>query len=247
MLLVFVELFCVRSRKSHVIYSFSDCLWVSQLWCPALNREKEEKREEKKWGEGTDKMTLLLFIVLASAAVRWVLVFITTKSWSFADVSHHLCQKLSTFFLIVCFYYSVHFSLFQVLEELDGLRKKPDAQAEEILSIEKLIAEAYSVIDKAVKVGTLHRNTGARRKSRLARRKKAVEIHHGWYTPAPAPEPAPALAATTWLYFSISLEGGYGKVLHREYCTLVTIAHLFWPFGWLIKRLIFLYAPCWIK
>ncbi|KAI6687271.1 hypothetical protein NL676_024099 [Syzygium grande] len=74
----------------------------------------------------------------------------------------------------------------KVLEELDGLRKKPDAQAEEILQIEKLIAEAYSVIDKAVKVGTLHRNTGARRKSRLARRKKAVEIHHGWYTPAQA-------------------------------------------------------------
>ncbi|KAI3441518.1 uncharacterized protein J3R85_002102 [Psidium guajava] len=74
----------------------------------------------------------------------------------------------------------------KVLEELDGLRKKSDAQAEDILLIEKLIAEAYSVIDKAVKVGTLHRNTGARRKSRLARRKKAVEIHHGWYTPAPA-------------------------------------------------------------
>ncbi|KAF2287363.1 hypothetical protein GH714_039749 [Hevea brasiliensis] len=74
----------------------------------------------------------------------------------------------------------------KVLEALDDLRKKPDAQAEEVLPIEKLIAEAYSVIDKAVKVGTLHRNTGARRKSRLARRKKAVEIHHGWYTPAPA-------------------------------------------------------------
>ena len=69
---------------------------------------------------------------------------------------------------------------------MDVLRKKPDAQAEEVLSIEKLIAEAYSVIDKAVKVGTLHRNTGARRKSRLAMRKKAVEIHHGWYTPVPA-------------------------------------------------------------
>ncbi|GLU18127.1 hypothetical protein SLE2022_344440 [Rubroshorea leprosula] len=75
----------------------------------------------------------------------------------------------------------------KAFEALDGLRKKRDAQAEEILSIEKLIAEAYSVIDKAVKVGTLHRNTGARRKSRLARRKKAVEIHHGWYTPAPVP------------------------------------------------------------
>ncbi|KAK9268395.1 hypothetical protein L1049_000144 [Liquidambar formosana] len=73
----------------------------------------------------------------------------------------------------------------KVLEALDVLRKKSDAIAEEVLPVEKLIAEAYSVIDKAVKVGTLHRNTGARRKSRLARRKKAVEIHHGWYTPDP--------------------------------------------------------------
>lgn len=76
--------------------------------------------------------------------------------------------------------------LLQVLEALDVLRKKTDAQAEEILPIEKLIGEAYSIIDRAVKVGTLHRNTGARRKSRLARRKKAVEIHHGWYTPVAA-------------------------------------------------------------
>ncbi|GJU71900.1 30S ribosomal protein S20, chloroplastic [Tanacetum coccineum] len=75
----------------------------------------------------------------------------------------------------------------KVLEELDVLRKKTDAQPEEVVGIEKLIAEAYSVIDKAIQVGTLHRNTGARRKSRLARRKKAVEIHHGWYTPEPIP------------------------------------------------------------
>ncbi|GMY31893.1 30S ribosomal protein S20, chloroplastic [Fagus crenata] len=69
-----------------------------------------------------------------------------------------------------------------VLEALDVLKKKPDVATEEIVQVEKLIAEAYFVIDKAVKVGTLHRNTGARRKSRLAQRKKAVEIHHGWYT-----------------------------------------------------------------
>ncbi|CAI9088713.1 OLC1v1022097C1 [Oldenlandia corymbosa var. corymbosa] len=83
----------------------------------------------------------------------------------------------------------------KVLEELEVLRKKPDAQPDEVLQIEKLIAEAYSVIDKAVKVGTLHRNTGARRKSRLARSKKAVEIHHGWYSPVAA-EPATAAAPT---------------------------------------------------
>ncbi|CAA0816325.1 30S ribosomal protein S20- chloroplastic [Striga hermonthica] len=71
----------------------------------------------------------------------------------------------------------------KVLVALEVLRKKPEAQPEEVLPIEKLIGEAYSCIDKAVKVGTLHRNTGARRKSRLARRKKAVEIKLGWYTP----------------------------------------------------------------
>ncbi|XP_071691929.1 small ribosomal subunit protein bS20c-like [Rutidosis leptorrhynchoides] len=75
----------------------------------------------------------------------------------------------------------------KVLEELEVLRKKSDAQPEEVIGIEKLIAEAYSVIDKAIQVGTLHKNTGARRKSRLARRKKAVEIHHGWYAPEPTP------------------------------------------------------------
>ncbi|KAL0900052.1 hypothetical protein Bca101_084013 [Brassica carinata] len=81
----------------------------------------------------------------------------------------------------------------KVLEALDGLKKKPDAQPDEIVTVEKLIGEAYSAIDKAVKVRALHKNTGARRKSRLARRKKAVEIHHGWYVPGTA---APAEAVT---------------------------------------------------
>ncbi|KAG7582025.1 Ribosomal protein S20 [Arabidopsis suecica] len=71
----------------------------------------------------------------------------------------------------------------KVLEALEGLKKKTDAQPDEIVTVEKLIGEAYSAIDKAVKVKALHKNTGARRKSRLARRKKAVEIHHGWYVP----------------------------------------------------------------
>ncbi|KAJ4865820.1 hypothetical protein Rs2_49408 [Raphanus sativus] len=76
----------------------------------------------------------------------------------------------------------------KVLEALDGLKKKADAVPDEIVTVEKLIGEAYSAIDKAVKVRALHKNTGARRKSRLARRKKAVEIHHGWYVPAAAAE-----------------------------------------------------------
>ncbi|CAN0891292.1 30S ribosomal protein S20, chloroplastic [Linum grandiflorum] len=78
----------------------------------------------------------------------------------------------------------------QVLEALLKLRKKKEAEPEEVLPIETLIAEAYSVIDKAVKVGSLHRNTGARRKSRLARGKRAVTIYHGWYTPSSTEESA---------------------------------------------------------
>lgn len=80
------------------------------------------------------------------------------------------------------------------MEALEGLKKKADAEPGEIVTVEKLIGEAYSAIDKAVKVKALHKNTGARRKSRLARRKKAVEIHHGWYVPDAA-EAAVTMAA----------------------------------------------------
>ncbi|KAI8557811.1 hypothetical protein RHMOL_Rhmol04G0039300 [Rhododendron molle] len=73
----------------------------------------------------------------------------------------------------------------KVLKALELLRRKKNAKPKEVLPIEQLIAEAYSAIDKAVRKGVLHRNTGKRRKSRLARRKTAVEIRHGWYTPAP--------------------------------------------------------------
>jgi small subunit ribosomal protein S20 len=82
---------------------------------------------------------------------------------------------MNCFYEVLDRYCEFVFQIFQVLEALDVLKKKPDAASEEIVQVEKLIAKAYSVIDKAVKVGTLHRNTGARRKSRLAQRKKAVE------------------------------------------------------------------------
>jgi small subunit ribosomal protein S20 len=50
-----------------------------------------------------------------------------------------------------------------------------------------MISEAYKAIDKTVKVGAMHRNTGDHRKSRLARRKKAIEILRGWYVPNAEP------------------------------------------------------------
>ncbi|KAF0921139.1 hypothetical protein E2562_039074 [Oryza meyeriana var. granulata] len=79
----------------------------------------------------------------------------------------------------------------KVLKALEKLRKKADATPEDIVQIEKWISEAYKAIDKTVKVGAMHRNTGNHRKSMLARRKKAIEILRGWYVPNAEP------AATT--------------------------------------------------
>ncbi|VAH79082.1 unnamed protein product [Triticum turgidum subsp. durum] len=78
----------------------------------------------------------------------------------------------------------------KVFRALEKLRKKADAQPEEIIEIEKMISEAYKAIDKTVKVGAMHRNTGDHRKSRLARRKKAIEIIRGWYVPNAEPAAA---------------------------------------------------------
>lgn len=41
-------------------------------------------------------------------------------------------------------------------------------------TVEERLAAAYSKIDKAVKTGVLHRNTGARKKARLAKALKAT-------------------------------------------------------------------------
>ncbi|KAK9846286.1 hypothetical protein WJX81_001011 [Elliptochloris bilobata] len=52
--------------------------------------------------------------------------------------------------------------------------------------VEKLISEAYKEVDKAVSKGVIHKNTAARRKSRLAAAKRSTLINSGLYTPAPA-------------------------------------------------------------
>jgi small subunit ribosomal protein S20 len=50
----------------------------------------------------------------------------------------------------------------------------PSATEENVLELEKLISEATKTVDKAVAKGVLHKNTGARRKSRMARMKQGV-------------------------------------------------------------------------
>lgn len=41
--------------------------------------------------------------------------------------------------------------------------------------VETLLSEAFSEIDKAVSKGVIHKNTAARRKSRITHAKKALE------------------------------------------------------------------------
>lgn len=65
------------------------------------------------------------------------------------------------------------------LTAVDAYAANPSPEAKQ--EVQQHMAAAYSKIDKAVKCGVLHRNNGARKKSRLAaqmKRKQAVTA--GW-------------------------------------------------------------------
>jgi small subunit ribosomal protein S20 len=50
-----------------------------------------------------------------------------------------------------------------------------DPTPESLEMVDTRMSAAYSKIDRAVKRGVLHRNTGARKKSNIARLRKAIE------------------------------------------------------------------------
>ncbi|KAK3279050.1 hypothetical protein CYMTET_13044 [Cymbomonas tetramitiformis] len=67
--------------------------------------------------------------------------------------------------------------------EIDSL-VKDQAESEDAFALaEKLLADVYGEIDKAVKTGTIHKNTGDRRKSRLGRYKTTALTTLGLYSP----------------------------------------------------------------
>lgn len=76
-------------------------------------------------------------------------------------------------------------AVLQVFAAIAGLRiDLQQVQEEQVKPVETLISEAYQEIDKAVSKGVLKKNTGGRRKSRLALAKKKLLIDAGLYTPA---------------------------------------------------------------
>ncbi|CAI5475403.1 unnamed protein product, partial [Closterium sp. Yama58-4] len=62
---------------------------------------------------------------------------------------------------------------------LEELRKSASPSEEQLLAAEKLISEAFSIIDRSVKVNAIHENKGARRKARLSRAKRATLVSLG--------------------------------------------------------------------
>ncbi len=75
-------------------------------------------------------------------------------------------------------------NVLQVLVALDGFKSAPPAAESDLAPVQGLLNEAYSVIDRAVSGGVLHRNTAARRKARMAKARRMVLISAGLYTPA---------------------------------------------------------------
>lgn len=71
----------------------------------------------------------------------------------------------------------------KVFVKVNELMKETTVTDELIVPVEKLVSEAYQEIDKAVSKGVLHKNTGARRKSRLGLMKKKLLISAGLYKP----------------------------------------------------------------
>ena len=65
------------------------------------------------------------------------------------------------------------------------MSRASELQAEtELQTADQLMHKAFSNIDKAVIKGVMHKNTGARRKSKISRARQRVLIASGLYTPA---------------------------------------------------------------
>lgn len=71
------------------------------------------------------------------------------------------------------------------MKSYEALKQKADSlEAEsDLATADQLLHKAFSNIDKAVIKGIMHKNTGARRKSRLSRARQGVLIAAKLYTP----------------------------------------------------------------
>ena len=72
----------------------------------------------------------------------------------------------------------------QVIKALADFNLRLPESESDLKPVDGFISEAYQEIDKAVVKGILHKNTAARRKSKLAIARQKLLIKAGLYTPA---------------------------------------------------------------
>ena len=70
----------------------------------------------------------------------------------------------------------------KVFLKASALGEQEACSEEEIGDLEKLISEATKAVDKAISKGVLHKNTGARRKSRMSKYKQELRRSKGLLT-----------------------------------------------------------------
>lgn len=73
----------------------------------------------------------------------------------------------------------------QVAKLADAAAKGLSLDEQQVQQLEKFVSEAFQEIDKAVSKGTLHANTGARRKAKVSGYKRQALIAAGLYAPKP--------------------------------------------------------------
>lgn len=73
----------------------------------------------------------------------------------------------------------------QVAKVAETAAKSLALDEQQVQQLEKFVSEAFQEIDKAVSKGTLHANTGARRKARVSLLKRQALIAGGLYAPKP--------------------------------------------------------------
>jgi small subunit ribosomal protein S20 len=73
----------------------------------------------------------------------------------------------------------------QVAKFAEAAAKSMTLDEQQVQQLEKFVQEAFQEIDKAVSKGTLHANTGSRRKARVSLLKRQALIAGGLYAPKP--------------------------------------------------------------
>ncbi|KAF8072781.1 RPS20 [Scenedesmus sp. PABB004] len=73
----------------------------------------------------------------------------------------------------------------KVTKLAESVVKTQALDEQQVAALDRAVADAFSAIDKAVIRGTLHHNTGDRRKARVSKYKRQALIAAGLYAPQP--------------------------------------------------------------